>query len=58
VLDGPINGVTFAAWVEQALVPALKPSDVVILDNLASHKGKQVRKAIREAGAHLLFLPP
>jgi len=50
--------VTFAAWVEQALVPALKPSDVVILDNLASHKGKQVRKAIREAGAHLLFLPP
>lgn len=58
VLDGPINGAIFTAWVEQALVPSLAPGDVVILDNLASHKGAAVRKAIRDAGAHLLFLPP
>ena len=58
VLDGPINGVTFTAWVEQCLVPTLKPGDVVVMDNLGSHKGKAVRKAIRQAGAHLLFLPP
>lgn len=58
VLDGPINGVTFTAWVEQCLVPTLKPGDVVIMDNLGSHKGKAVRQAIRAAGARLLFLPP
>lgn len=58
VLDGPINGVTFAAWVEQCLVPTLRPGDVVIMDNLGSHKGKAVRRAIRQARAHLLFLPP
>lgn len=58
VLDGPINGVTFTAWVEQCLAPTLKPGDVVIMDNLGSHKGKAVRQAIRQAGAHLLFLPP
>lgn len=58
VLDGPINGEYFRAWVEQHLVPTLSPGDVVILDNLGSHKGKAVRKAIRSAGAHLLFLPP
>jgi transposase len=58
VLDGPINGVIFTAWVEQCLVPTLKPGDVVIMDNLGSHKGKAVRQAIRQAGAHLLFLPP
>jgi len=58
VLDGPINGEWFRAWVEQALIPTLKPGDVVVLDNLGSHKGKAVRKAIRQAGAHLLFLPP
>ena len=58
VLDGPINGQWFRAWVEQALIPTLHPGDVVVLDNLGSHKGKAVRKAIRQAGAHLLFLPP
>ena len=57
LFDGPINGERFRAWVEQALVPTLKPGDVVVLDNLGSHKGKAVRHAIRAAGAHLLFLP-
>ncbi|WP_180574534.1 IS630 family transposase [Agrobacterium vitis] len=58
VLDGPINSVAFTAWVQQSLIPTLKPRDVVILDNLGSHKGKSVRDAIRDAGAHILFLPP
>jgi transposase len=58
VLDGPINGEWFRAWVEQLLIPTLKPGDVVVLDNLGSHKGKAIRRAIRKAGAHLLFLPP
>jgi transposase len=58
VLDGPINAVSFLAYVTQFLVPTLRPGDVVILDNLGSHKGKAVRRAIRAAGAHLLFLPP
>lgn len=58
VFDGPINGTSFRAWVEQCLVPTLRPGDVVILDNLGSHKGKAVRAAVRQADAHLLFLPP
>ena len=58
VLDGPINGESFLAWVEQMLVPTLAPGDIVIMDNLGSHKGLAVRRAIRAAGAHLLFLPP
>lgn len=58
VLDGPINGESFTAYVEQFLVPTLSPGDVVIMDNLGSHKGVAVRKAIRTAGAKLLFLPP
>ena len=58
VLDQPINGEWFLAYVEQTLIPTLKPGDVVVLDNLASHRGKAVRAAIRKAGAHLLFLPP
>jgi transposase len=58
VIDGPINGVLFLAWVQQFLVPALRPGDVVVLDNLGSHKGRAVRRALRAAGAHLLFLPP
>jgi transposase len=58
VLDGPINGAWFLAWVEQVLVPTLSPGDVVVLDNLGSHKGKAVRQALRRVGAHLLFLPP
>ena len=55
--DGPINGERFRAYVEQFLAPTLKPGDVVILDNLGSHKGKAVRQAIRAAGARLVFLP-
>ena len=58
VFDGPINGVSFMTYVEQFLVPTLRPGDIVILDNLGSHKGKAVRRAIRAAGARLLFLPP
>ena len=55
--DGPINGETFRAWVEQFLVPELKPGDIVILDNLPSHKVEGVRTAIENAGAKLLYLP-
>jgi len=58
VIDGPINGCLFLAWVQQFLVPTLRPGDIVVLDNLGSHKGQAVRRAIRAAGAHLLFLPP
>ena len=58
VVDGPINGRSFLAWVVQFLVPTLRPGDVVVLDNLGSHKGAAVRRAIRKAHAHLLFLPP
>jgi transposase len=58
VIDGPINGERFTAYVEQFLAPTLKPGDVVIMDNLGSHKGQAVRRAIRAAGAKLLFLPP
>ena len=57
LFDGPINGERFHAYVEQFLVPTLKPGDVVILDNLGSHKGKAVRKAIRSVEARLVFLP-
>ena len=57
VIDGPINGESFLAYVEQMLVPTLKPGDIVIIDNLGSHKGKAVRRAIRAAGAKLFFLP-
>lgn len=58
VLDGPINGQAFLAYVEQVLVPTLKPGDIVILDNLGSHKSRAIRVAIRAAGARLMFLPP
>ena len=58
VIDGPINGERFLAYVEQFLVPTLKPGDIVIMDNLGSHKGVAVRRAIRNAGAKLFFLPP
>ena len=58
VLDGPVNGLSFKAYVEQCLVPTLAPGDIVIMDNLGSHKGQPVRQAIRGAGAKLLFLPP
>jgi transposase len=58
VFDGPINAVSFTAYVEQFLIPTLKPGDIVIVDNLSSHKGEAVRTAIRAVGAHLFFLPP
>jgi transposase len=57
LFDGPINGERFLAYVRQMLAPTLKPGDVVILDNLGSHKGKAVRQAIRTAGAKRIFLP-
>ena len=58
VLDQPINGQSFNDYVEQFLLPTLKAGDVVIMDNLGSHKRPAVRKAIRSVGARLLFLPP
>lgn len=58
VIDGPINGDAFRAYVEKELLPTLQPGDVVVLDNLGSHKGKAVRKMVRAAGARLFFLPP
>ena len=57
LLDGPIDGASFRTYVEKVLVPTLKPGDIVIADNLGSHKGKAVRQAIRRAGAKLFFLP-
>ena len=58
VLDGPINGVWFQAYIDQVLVPTLAPGDIVVMDNLGSHKGADVRRAIEAAGATLLYLPP
>jgi transposase len=58
VLDGPINGLSFRAYVEQFLVPTLAPGDIVIMDNLGSHKSRTIRRILRTAGAKLLFLPP
>jgi len=58
VLDGPINSLASQAYVDQVLVPELKPGDVVVMDNLGSHKGAGVREAIEAAGARLLYLPP
>ena len=57
LIDGPINGQRFQLYVEQVLLPTLQPGDIVIMDNLGSHKGKAVRRAIRGAGARLLLLP-
>jgi len=58
IIDGAINGETFRAYVEQFLVPTLVPGDIVIMDNLSSHKVTGVRQAIEAAGARLLYLPP
>lgn len=58
LLNQPINAVSFRTYVEQVLVPTLRPGDVVVMDNLSSHKGKAIRKAIQAAGAKLIFLPP
>jgi transposase len=57
LLDGPIDGEAFQTYVEKVLAPTLRPGDIVILDNLSSHKGKAVRQCIRAAGAKLIFLP-
>lgn len=57
LFDGPINGEIFLAWVQTFLLPTLRPGDIVVLDNLGSHRGKRVRQAIRQAGAKLIFLP-
>jgi transposase len=57
LLDGPINGERFQIYVERVLVPTLARGDLVIMDNLGSHKANAVRQAIRRAGARLLFLP-
>jgi len=57
LLDGPINGEAFKTYVEKVLAPTLKPGDLVIMDNLGSHKGAAIRQAIRAARAKLFFLP-
>jgi putative transposase len=57
LLDGPIDGESFRLYVEKVLVPTLEPGDIVIMDNLGSHKSKAARQAIRAAGARLFFLP-
>jgi transposase len=58
VLDGPINGEWFEAYVAQVLAPELRPGDIVVMDNLSSHKRAAVRELIEQAGATLIFLPP
>lgn len=58
VIDGPVNREVFELYVEKILVPELHPGDVVVMDNLSSHKGPAVREMIRAAGARLLYLPP
>ena len=56
-IEGPIDGESFRLYVEKVLLPTLRPGDIVIMDNLGSHKGKAVRQFIRSAGAKLFFLP-
>lgn len=58
VVDGAVNGDVFKAFVEQVLVPALRPGDIVVMDNLSSHKGDTTRELIEAAGAEVRFLPP
>lgn len=57
-VDGAINGDVFEAFVQQVLVPTLQPGDMVVMDNLSSHKGQRVREMIESAGAMLIYLPP
>jgi len=56
--DGPVNADAFEAFVQQVLVPQLRPGDVVVMDNLGSHKRPRTRRLIESAGAELVFLPP
>ena len=58
MIDGPINGEVFRLYVEVVLAPTLSAGDMVVADNLGSHKGHAARAAIRARGAHLIFLPP
>ena len=58
VLDGPIDRSAFEVWVGRFPVPELRPGDIVVMDNLSSHKGPRVRAMIEQAGAELMFLPP
>jgi len=58
VLDGPINGECFRTYIERVLLPTLTPGDIVIIDNLGSHKGAAVRRTLRAVGVKLFFLPP
>lgn len=58
VLDGPLNGAAFVAWVEQFLAPELRAGDVVVMDNLSSHKVAGIRQAIEAVGAEVRYLPP
>jgi transposase len=58
LFDGPIDVKSFLAWIVQFLVPDLRSGDIVVMDNLSSHKNRAVRQAIRAAGAKLFFLPP
>jgi transposase len=58
VLDGPINAECFQTYVEQVLLPTLTPGDIVIIDNLGSHKGATIRRTLRAVGVKLFFLPP
>ena len=57
LIEGPINGQRFKIYVEQVLLPTLQPGDIVVIDNLGSHKGKVIRQALRAAGVKLFFLP-
>ena len=56
--DQPMNAATFEEWVEKCLVPTLSKGDIVVMDNLSSHKGPRVEKLITDAGAQLRYLPP
>jgi transposase len=58
VIDGPMDGEAFLAYVKRLLVPELTPGDIVVMDNLPAHKVSGIRKAIEAVGAHLLYLPP
>jgi transposase len=58
LLDGPVNGETFAGYIEQCLVPALEPGDILIIDNLPAHKSVRVTAAVEGAGCVLVYLPP
>ena len=58
VFDGPINGRAFRAWVDQQLLDTIRPGDIVVMDNLGSHKAADIRRAIQAKGARLWYLPP